>query len=116
MKKTREFLIILMTMLLTSCSHAAAMAELPPILCSPAIERGQSKNEIRKNWGAPDRIEKLEADETGLFREAWTYENKPFNVFSGNAYVCKTQKLIFGGNHLMRVISGDEILAPEWSS
>jgi hypothetical protein len=88
----------------------SAVEEPSPILCTPAVKLGQSRDSIEDTWGKPDEIIVLEPDEIGLEREVWVYTTKPFGILIDNAYVCKTQKLVFSGKYLTDIISGEDPL------
>ncbi len=111
MKNLRTWVVFFFILSLSGIDAPVYAAEEPtPILCTPAIEMGQSKDAIKLSWGMPERKILLEPDETGLEREAWIYTTKPFGIFNNNAYVCKTQKLVFTGGYLTDIVSGEEPL------
>ncbi|MDD5449768.1 MAG: hypothetical protein PHO42_04120 [Candidatus Omnitrophica bacterium] len=84
-----------------------------PMFCTPSISQGETKDSIKARWGEPDQVIQLAPDEIGLPREEWLYKSAPFGVLSGHSYVCKTQRLIFEGDHVVDIKLEEEPLPYE---
>ncbi len=76
-------------------------------LGTESIGTGSAKEEVIREWGKPDIINKLGAqDETGTQREEWVYKARrvtPVSVDAG--YLSKNKYLYFDGNHLTLISS-----------
>ncbi|MCG2705675.1 MAG: hypothetical protein L6309_06395, partial [Candidatus Omnitrophica bacterium] len=71
-------------------------------LGTESIRTGSTKVEVIKEWGRPDIINKLGAqDETGTQVEEWIYKARRITPVSIDAgYLSKNKYLYFDGDHL----------------
>ena len=72
------------------------------------VQLGESKESIIDNWGEPDEIIQLGADETGLIREEWIYHGRYPDIPIDKKYLSKTKQLIFTGDSLTGYTSEGE--------
>lgn len=71
-------------------------------LGTESIKIGMSKEEVMKEWGKPDIIDPLGAqDATGSQREEWIYKARQYAGIPVDAgYLSKNKYLYFDGNNL----------------
>lgn len=106
----KKYYIAFLSFLLAVC--AAGCAEINPFevpvevlnhpLGTESIKTGSTREEVIIEWGKPDIINKLGAqDETGTEREEWIYKARRITPVSIDAgYLSKNKYLYFDGNHL----------------
>lgn len=71
-------------------------------LGTESIKAGSTKEEVIRDWGKPDIINKLGAqDQTGTLREEWVYKARQHTgIPIDSGYLSKNKYLYFDGNHL----------------
>ena len=103
------FLLFLLVVRAVGCAEINPFEAPAEVLKHPlgteSIRTGSTKEAVIKEWGKPDIINKLGAeDETGSLKEEWVYKSKlisPIPVDAG--YLSKNKYLYFDGNHLTSI-------------
>lgn len=74
-----------------------------PLGDKPEIKIGMSKEQVKKNWGEPDKVEELSTDQWGITKEKWTYLGQYPGIPVDYKYLSSTKILYFDGDNLTKV-------------
>jgi hypothetical protein len=78
-------------------------------LGTESIKIGMHKEEVIKEWGKPDIINKMgtQQDATGTQQEEWIYKARQYAAIPVDAgYLSKNKYLYFDGNNLTSIADG----------
>ena len=103
------FLLFLLAVITVGCAEINPFEAPQEVLKHPlgteSIRTGSTKEAVIKEWGKPDIINKLGAeDQSGALKEEWIYRARPISPVPIDAgYLSKNKYLYFDGNHLVLI-------------
>ncbi len=102
----RAWLLAIVLVFLFGCAEIQPPTPMEiikhPLGEKPDIKIGMSKEQVKKYWGEPDKVEQLGTDQWGVTKEKWTYVGRYPGIPVDYKYLSSTQILYFDGDNLTK--------------